>query len=98
MALFKEMILNNGISVNYHRIVSINKITNNANIIEVASYTNEAKRQEEKDYYASQEPDKSMNVFIDTNYINKEYNEGETIEDIYKYLKTLDMFKDAKDI
>ena len=40
----------------------------------------------------------SMNVFIDTNYIEKEYNENDTIEDCYDYLKTLDKFKNAKDI
>ena len=28
MALQKEIILNNGVTVNYHRIVSLNKITN----------------------------------------------------------------------
>ena len=39
MALKKEIELENGIIVNYHRIVSINKITNDCNIIEVASYT-----------------------------------------------------------
>lgn len=97
MALQKEIILDNGVIVNYHRIVSINKITNNTNIIEVASYTSAEKRQEEIDYYNSKE-EKTMNVYIDTNYINKEYNETETIEDTYTYLKTLDKFKDAEDV
>lgn len=98
MALSKKIELDNGITVNYHRIVSINKITNNSNIIEVASYTSEEKRQEEIDYYNSTEPEKQMNVFIDTTYINKDYSENETIEDTYTYLKTLDKFKDAEDI
>lgn len=98
MALKKEITLDNGITVNYHRIVSINKITNNSNIIEIGSYTNEEKRQEEIDYYNSTEEDKSMNVFIDTTFINKEYNEAETIEEVYEYLKTTEKFKDAEDI
>lgn len=98
MALQKEIISDNGIIVKYHRIVSLNKITNNANIIEVASYTSEEKRQEEIDYYNSTEENKTMNVYIDTTYINKEYSETETIEDAYAYLKTLDKFKDAEDI
>lgn len=98
MALKKETILDNGITVNYHRIVSLNKITNNSNIIEIASYTNEEKRQEEIDYYNLKEEDKSMNVFIDTTYIEKEYNETETIEEVYEYLKTTEKFKDAEDI
>lgn len=97
MALKKTIILNNGIPVNYHRVVSINKITNNCNIIEVASYISEEKRQEEIDYYNSTDENKSMNVFIDTNYINKEYDENETIQDVYDYLKTTEKFKDAED-
>lgn len=97
MALSKQIELENGITVNYHRIVSINKVTNTSNIIEVGSYTSQEKREEEKDYYNSEEANKSMNVFIDTTFINKEYEENETIEDVYNYLKTTDKFKDAED-
>ena len=39
MALFKELSLANGVTVRYHRIVSLNCITNVCNLIEVASYT-----------------------------------------------------------
>ncbi len=98
MALKKEIILDNGIKVSYHRIVSLNKITNKANIIEIASYVSEAKREEEKAYYASQEPNKTMNVAINTEYINKEYNENETITEAYDYLKTLEMYNNAEDV
>jgi hypothetical protein len=97
MALKKEIELENGIIVNYHRIVSINKITNNCNIIEVASYTSEKQRNKEKEYYESIEEDKRMNVFIETEYIQKEYSENETIEECYEYLKKIDKFKDAED-
>ena len=98
MALKKEIELENGIIVNYHRIVSINKITNNCNIIEVASYTSEKQRNKEKEYYESIEEDKRMNVFIETEYIQKEYSENETIEECYEYLKKIDKFKDAEDV
>lgn len=98
MAIKKEIELENGIIVNYHRIVSINKITNNCNIIEVASYTSEKQRNKEKEYYESIEEDKRMNVFIETEYIQKEYSENETIEECYEYLKKIDKFKDAKDV
>lgn len=98
MALQKEITLDNGIKVNYHRIVSINKITNNSTIIEVASYINKSERQKEIDYYNSTEEEKSMNVFIEANYIDKEYSEDENIKDIYDYLKTTEMFKNAEDI
>ena len=97
MAIKKEIELENGIIVNYHRIVSINKITNNCNIIEVASYTSEKQRNKEKEYYESIEQDKRMNVFIETEYIQKEYSENETIEECYEYLKKIDKFKDAED-
>lgn len=100
MALQKEIELENGVVVRYHRIVSITKITNQSNNIEVASYTSESKRQEEQ--YAIEEGQRTgeavpMDVFINTTYIDKEYDEKETIEDAYDYLKTLDEFKGAKD-
>lgn len=98
MAIKKEIELENGIIVNYHRIVSINKITNSCNIIEVASYTSEKQRDKEKEYYENTGEDKQINVFIETEYIQKEYSEDERIEECYEYLKTLDKFKDAIDI
>lgn len=100
MALKKEIVLDNGITVNYHRIVSLSKITNQSNMIEVASYTSKEKREEEKEAIKKgQESGEaiSTNIFIDTTYINKEYNETEAIEDSYSYLKTLDKFKNAED-
>lgn len=98
MALLKKIELENGVITNYHRIVSINKITNNSVIIEVASYTSEEKRQEERDYYNSTEENKTMNVFIDTTFLNKEYDENKTIKDLYEYLKTTEKFADAEDV
>ncbi len=98
MALSKSIGLDNGMVVNYHRIVSINKITNHSTIIEIASYVSENKRKEEAEYYKSTNIDKKMNVFINTTYISKEYNESDTIEDIYDYLKQTEMFKNAKNI
>lgn len=98
MALKKEIELENGIILNYHRITSINKITNNCNIIEISSYTSEKQRAKEIEYYKSEDEDKTMDIFIDTTYVDMEYNENITIEEIYEYLKTLDKFKDAEDI
>lgn len=98
MALQKEIQLENGIIVNYHRIVSINKITNNSNVIEIASYTSKEKRQEEIDYCNSIEIEKEMNVYIDTTYVSLDYNEEMTIKQAYEYLKTTEKFTDAKNI
>lgn len=100
MALSKKIELDNGVTVNYHRIVTINKVTNSSTIIEVASYTSEEKRQEEIEALAKgQETGEAvpMNVFIDTTFLNKEYNETDTIKDLYDYLKTTEKFKDALD-
>lgn len=93
MALKKKIELDNGVIVNYHRIVAINKITNIQNIIEVASYTNELKREEEKEAIKNAE---EMNIFIYTDYIITDYNEEMTIDKAYKYLKTLDKYKKAE--
>jgi hypothetical protein len=38
-----------------------------------------------------------MNVYIDTNYINVDYDESKQIEDYYEYLKTIDPYKGAVD-
>lgn len=38
-----------------------------------------------------------MNIFIETTYINKEYDEQELISDMYNYLKKTEKFKDAED-
>lgn len=113
MALKKEIELDNGVIVNYHRIVSLNKITNIANLVEVASYVSQSKREEEAEYQSVQRKnikheeltnderellDKGINVFIQTEYISKDYSEDETIKDVYEYLKTLDKYRQAEDI
>lgn len=94
MAIKKEIELDNGVVVTYHRITSINKITNVQNIIEVSSYTTDDKREEEKEH----EGNTPLNIFINTDYITKEYNENETIKNAYSYLKTLDKYKGAEDV
>lgn len=101
MALKKEIELENGIILNYHRITSINKVTNNITVIEVSSYINEAQRQKEQEaLIQGQEMGEAipMNVLIESTFINKEYIEDETIKDLYEYLKTTEKFKDAEDV
>ena len=93
MALKKQIELQNGITVDYHRIVSINKITNKTIIIEIASYISEEKRLEE-----IQKDGQEMNIFIKSTFFNKEYNETDTIEDLYEYLKTTPLFEGAENI
>lgn len=113
MALKKEIELENGVVLNYHRIVSLNKITNVSNIIEVASYTNEKQRTKEEKYQEIQKKsvegitsltedemkilEDGMDVFIDTDYLSIPYNEDMTIEKAYEYLKTTEKYKNAVD-
>lgn len=112
MALKKEIILDNGITLNYHRIVSINKITNVSNNIEIASYTDVKQREKEEKYQELQrksasneelsEEEKNLlecgiNVFIDTDMINTIYDADMTIEKAYGYLKTTEKYSNATD-
>ena len=94
MAINKKIELENGVITTYHRIVSVNQIINVGTILEVASYTDEKKREEEKEAIKNSEP---MNVFINTEYIDTEYSDKMNIEEAYKFLKTVDKYKKASD-
>lgn len=112
MALKKEIELENGVMLNYHRIVSFNKITNISNVIEIASYTNEKQRKKEEKYQEIQKKNSEgivsltedemkiletgIDVFIDTDTLSIPYNEDMTIEEAYEYLKTTDKYKNAE--
>lgn len=101
MALSKKIELNSGIITNYHRVVSVNIITNQQNIIEVASYISKEKREAEKTALEqSQEKGEAVpfDIFIDAACIGCPYDQKMTIETAYDYLKTLPEFEDAKDI
>lgn len=94
MALIKEIELENGIKVNYHRIVSVNNVTNHASIIEIASYTSKEKREQEKEAFAKGE---FIDVFKETKFIEKEYEEDLNVVSAYEYLKTLPEFSGCTD-
>ena len=82
MALSKEIELENGVTTNYHRIVSINNIVNQQTIIEVASYINASKREEEQNALKTAKETgeyPETNIFINTEYITKEYSENENV-------------------
>lgn len=113
MALSKKITLESGVAVNYHRVVSVNTITNHANVIELASYTSKAKRTEEKaaleagraNAAAAAEGGEAPNagavehdVFIYTNYYSADYDQGMTIVDAYEWVKALPEFEGATDV
>ena len=94
MALIKEIELEKGVKVKYHRIVSVNNITNHVSIIEVASYTSKEKREQEKEAF---EKGKFIDAFKETKFIEKEYEEDLNVVSAYEYLKTLPEFSGCTD-
>ena len=94
MAILKAIELESGVTVNYHRVVSVNNITNHASIIEVASYTNKTKRDEEKE---ALENNDEMNIFIDSDYIEVPYDAEMNVISAYEYLKATDKFAGCED-
>lgn len=97
MALKKDITLDNSIVVNYHRIVSVNNIVNERSVIEVASYLNEEQRNREKEWYETNSQT-DINIFIQTMFYQKEYDENLNVVNAYEYLKTLEEFTDAENI
>lgn len=95
MALYKPIELQNGVVVSYHRVTSLNIITNVQNMIEISCYTSEVKRREEQEALKNGE---TSDVFVHTMLLNTPYDQTSTIENIYEYLKTLPEFKGAEDI
>lgn len=113
MALQKEIELENGIILNYHRITSLNKITNMSNTIEVNSYISESQRDKEKRYQELQkksasgeeltpeeqeELNKGINVLVEADYVTTDYDPNMTIETAYEYLKTTEKYKNAENV
>ena len=96
MALKKDIELNNGIVVNYHRISILTTYVNDSIVISIASYINEEKRDEEK-VERTEEYSYDINNIITTFTEVTEYSEDFDVKKAYEYLKTLDKFKDAED-
>lgn len=101
MALQKEIELNNGIIIKYHRITSVNQVTNQSIIIEVTSYTSQEKREEEKQALkisSEQHSAVHTDIFLNTDYVKIPYKKNFTLEDAYEYLKKLEKYKGAINI
>lgn len=94
MGLCKKITALNGVELNYHRVVSVNSITNQQIIIEIASYLSQDKRLEEKEKISNNE---TMNIFIEPSVEYAEYNENFNVVSAYHYLKSLDKFTGASD-
>lgn len=98
MALTKRITQVNGISYYYHRVVGISSYVNTQNVIEVRQYTSKAKRQEENDWYASEDPERpALNIVTNGVYYDVPYQDGMTLEQAYEYLMSLPEYEGATD-
>lgn len=96
MGLSMHRTLDNGVQLNYWRVVRVDCVTNGPRIIEVAGYTSKAKRATEKTALAAGEP---FDVYVHTQFHEADpSNEGMSCEEAYAYLKTLDEFSEAEDV
>ena len=96
MALNKRKTLANGVQVNYHRVVGVRAIVNVQNVIEVASYTSRAKREEERAAIASGDP---MDVYVETTICAAPYDPDMTPERAYEWVKSnVEAFAGASDV
>ncbi len=94
MAIKKARKLDNGITVTYHRVTRIEKVTNVQNVIEVTSYISEEARQEEK----LKSPSENKDIYTFTDIIITPYDENIDIKNVYEFLITLDRYKDGVEV
>lgn len=102
MALKKQITAPNGIVTEYHRIAMVKIDINQQNTILIHSYLSETGRQIEKDYASGLYRDSDEGLinwpYVDSRYINCEYDGNMTIEKAYDWLKTLPEFEGAENI
>ena len=127
MALQKDIKMENGVTLSYYRVTSVDNITNISSIIQLASYIDSVEREKEAHYVAVQNKNKELelkrannelitddelltddekkllfvdgiNVLKETKFYKLPYDKNLNVDGAYEYLKTLDEFKDAKDV
>lgn len=91
MALYKEIVQDDGVTTSYHRILFLQTTTNKQNSIAVLSYVNSEAREGEKQAIISQPYRQSITY-------ETAYDPTMTIETAYEYLKTLPRFENASDV
>lgn len=95
MAIQVALLTEEGVTTTYHRIVSMNVVTNHEIIIEVRSYIDAEGRAKEQESYdiVDRIPHYSKTVFIPT-----EYDENMDIKGAYDFIKTLPDYEGAIDV
>ena len=92
MALYKPIKQDNGITLSYHRVWSVQSTINRHSSIAVKSYVDEESRKTENEMDVDKAPYTKV-VTYETDYI-----ENMTAEAAYEYLKTLPIFEGATNI
>ena len=90
MALLKSITQYDGVVTDYHRILYLQTTVNRQNSIAVLSYVSSDLRDREKE-------NNNDHPYMQSAVYETDYNPDMTIEEAYKFLKTLSEFKDAKD-
>lgn len=91
MALYKEIVQDDGVTTCYHRILQLIQTVNKQNSIAVVSYVGAEARMNELEAVIAQPYKKAITYETD-------YSEAMTIETAYDYLKTLPEFEGATDV
>lgn len=91
MALYKEVIQDDGVTTSYHRILYLTHTVNHHISIAVLSYVNDQSRTAEQTAAIAQPYQKAVTYEC-------AYDESMTVETAYEYLKTLEVFAGATDI
>ena len=91
MALKKNIVQDDGVLTDYHRILYVMNVINSHTSVAVLSYPSETMRQEEQ---SGEIP----NPYKKTVTYETDYVEDMTIESAYDYLKTLEVFAGAEDV
>lgn len=94
MALIKEIELDSGVTIRYHRVDSIRHYVNKDILIVITSYTSKAKRLEELDKLSRGE---QTNIFTESSYISVPYVTNFNVFDAYAAIKQLEKFEGAED-
>lgn len=94
MGLSKQIEIG-GVPTAYHRIASVNIITNQANLIEVHSYVSQEKREIEKEAIENRH---GFDVLVQSNSYVAPYDQEMTVDSAYSYIKALDDFSGATDV
>ena len=98
MALSKEIMKSNGITLSYHRVAMVKIDTNQQNTILIHSYLNEGARNYEKAYARGEIVGEPSFPYVVAEYLNTEYDGGMTISNAYDWLKQQPEYEGAVDV